>query len=91
MESRGAACLRVDRVRSEEAKVMKSGCCQRSLMEYPNSNSWHKKAKAASPIAGGVTLGATQAPHNAVAAVWLLLGLVLLLLREPDRRIPFTP
>lgn len=31
------------------------------------------------------------APHNAPAAVWLLLGRALLALREPDRRIPFMP
>lgn len=42
-------------------------------------------------LAGGVTLGAMGAPHNALAAVWLLLGLAPLALREPDRRIPFTP
>lgn len=31
------------------------------------------------------------APHNAPAAVWLLLGRALLALREPDRQIPFMP
>ncbi|MEQ2210352.1 hypothetical protein XENOCAPTIV_012280 [Xenoophorus captivus] len=46
MESRGASHWRVDRVRSEEAEVMESGCCQRNLTEYPNLNSWHEKAKA---------------------------------------------
>ncbi|KAK5619175.1 hypothetical protein CRENBAI_024080 [Crenichthys baileyi] len=45
MESRGAARWRVDRVRLEEAEVMEFGCCQRSLTEYPYSNSWHEKAR----------------------------------------------
>lgn len=42
-------------------------------------------------LPAGVTLGAMGAPHNALAAVWLLLGLAPLALWEPDRRIPFTP
>lgn len=45
----------------------------------------------AGSVAGGVTLGSMRALHNALAAVQLLLGLVLLALREPDRRTPFTP
>lgn len=40
---------------------------------------------------GGVTLGARGAPHNTLAAAWLLLDLAPLALWEPDRRIPFTP
>ncbi|MEQ2299254.1 hypothetical protein AMECASPLE_013424, partial [Ameca splendens] len=46
MESRCAARWRVDRVCSEEAEVMESSCCQWSLTEYPNSNSWYEKVKA---------------------------------------------
>lgn len=42
-------------------------------------------------LASWVTLGVMGAPHNALAAVWLLLGLAPLPLREPDRRIPSTP